>query len=362
MAISVEQKVGLFFLAALILLAVMVELVEDWRPFEDQYAYLAYFNSSVGLKVGDPVRIAGVDVGKVKKIGIEDSHVRVDFYVNRDGSIREDSKAQIRQTNMLGGVFLGLDFGTESSKLLPPGSKVRTEDATNIDQLLSNLDRNQDRVLRPLGDLVDESSEPLSSAVNRLESIVTKIDKGEGTLGRLVNNPALYDEMTDMSTRLNLLLARLDKGEGTLGKLIADPALYDNLNHTMVNLADLSDQIKSGEGTLGKLLADDRLYDEIAKAVANLNEITDKLNQGQGSLGKLLQDEVLYDNLSDGMARINSIAGKIDDGHGTLGRLINEDDLYRDAKTTLHKVEKSVDGISDTGPLSALGVVLGTLF
>jgi phospholipid/cholesterol/gamma-HCH transport system substrate-binding protein len=62
------------------------------------------------------------------------------------------------------------------------------------------------------------------------------------------------------------------------------------------------------------------------------------------------------------MARVNSIATKIDEGQGTLGKLVNEDDIYRDAKTTLHKVEKSVDGISDTGPLSALGVVLGTLF
>ncbi len=362
MAISVEQKVGLFFLAALILLAVMVELVEDWRPFEDQYSYLAHFNSSVGLKVGDPVRIAGVNAGKVQKISIEDSHVRVDFFVNRDGSIREDSLAQIRQTNMLGGVFLGLDFGSATSKLLPVGSKVRTEDATNIDQLITNLDRNQDRVLGPLGDLVDESREPLTEAVNRLESIVTKIDEGEGSLGLLVNNPALYEEMTAMSSRLNLLLARLESGEGTLGKLISDPSLYDNLNHTMINLADLSDQIKSGEGTLGKLLADDRLYIETTQAVTNLNEITTKINRGNGSLGKLLNDDALYDNVSGSMARINSIAGKIDDGKGTLGRLVNEDDLYRDAKTTLHKVEKTVDGISDTGPLSALGVVLGTLF
>ncbi len=362
MAISVEQKVGLFFLAALILLAVMVELVEDWRPFEDQFAYQAYFNSSVGLKVGDPVRIAGVDAGKVVNIGIEDSHVRVDFFVNREGTIREDTLAQIRQTNMLGGVFLGLDFGSPSSKILVVGSKVRTEGSTNIDQLITNLDRNQDRVLGPLGDLVDESREPLTEAVNRLESIVTKIDKGEGTLGRLVNNPALYDEMTAMSTRLNLLLARLETGEGTLGKLIADPSLYDNLNHTMVNLSDLSDQLKSGQGTLGKLLVDDRLYEETTETVTNLNEITQKINQGNGSLGKLLHDDALYDNVRDSMARINSIAGKIDDGQGTLGRLVNEDDLYRDAKTTLHKVEKSVDGISDTGPLSALGVVLGTLF
>jgi len=362
MAMSAEQKVGLFFLASLILLAVMIELVEDWRPFEDQYAYIAYFKTSVGLKVGDPVRIAGVDVGKVKKIGIEDNHVRVDFFVNRENSVREDSLARIRQTNMLGGVFLGLDFGSPQSPMLPPGSSVRTEDSVNIDQLINNLDRIQERVLGPLGDLVTETHQPLADVVNRLEKIVTKIDEGEGTLGRLVNNPALYDEMTAMSTSLNRLLGQLDAGEGTLGKMIADPALYDNLNHTLINFADLSDQLKSGKGTMGKLLADDRLYNQAVHAVANLNEITDKVNQGQGSLGKLLQDDDLYDNVSGSMARINSIAGKIDDGQGTLGRLVNEDDLYRDAKTTLHKVEKSVDGISDTGPLSALGVVLGTLF
>jgi phospholipid/cholesterol/gamma-HCH transport system substrate-binding protein len=362
MAISVEQKVGLFFLAALILLAVMIEFVEDWRPFEDQYSYLAYFKSSVGLKVGDPVRLAGVNAGKVTKIDIEESRVRVDFFVNRADSVREDTLAQIRQTNMLGGVFLGLDFGSPGSTVLPPGGEVRTENPTNLDQLITNIDRNQERVLGPLGDMVVESREPLTETVSRLEQIVTKIDKGEGTLGRLVNNPALYDEMTSVSTRLNKLLARLESSEGTLGKLIDDPSLYDNLNHTMINLAELSDQIKSGEGTLGKLLVDDRLYEGASLTFASLGEITDKVNQGKGSLGKLLHDDVLYDNVRDSMARVNSIAGKIDDGQGTLGRLVNEDDLYRDAKTTLHKVEKSVDGISDTGPLSALGVVLGTLF
>lgn len=362
MAISVEQKVGLFFLAALILLAVMIELVQDWRPFEDQYAYRAYFKSAVGLKVGDPVRIAGVDAGKVKDISIEDSLVRVDFYINREGVVREDTLAQIRQSNMLGGTFLGLDFGSKDSPVVPPDSKVRTTGSASIDQLITNLDNNQDRVLRPLGDLVDRSREPLAETIDRLEKIVTKIDEGEGTLGRLVNNPTLYDEMTTMSARLNLLLGRLEAGEGTLGKLLDDPTLYDSLNHTMVSLAELSEQLQSGKGTLGKLIADDRLYNQAAEAFSSLNAVTDKVNRGEGSLGKLVNDDALYDNLKDSMARINSIAAKIDDGHGTMGRLVNEDDLYRDAKTTLHKVEKSVDGISDTGPLSALGVVLGTLF
>ena len=362
MAVSTEQKVGLFFLATLILLAVMIELVEDWRPFEDQYSYVAYFNYAVGLKVGDPVRIAGVDTGKIKRISIEGQQVRIDFYVNREGSLREDSLAQIRQTNMLGGVFLGLDFGSAQSSILAPGSVVNTRDSTNIDQLITNLDRNQDRFLRPLGDLVEESREPLAETIDRLERIVTKIDEGEGTLGRLVNNPTLYDEMATMSTRLNQLLAKLESGNGSMGKLIDDPSLYDNLNQTMINLATLSDQIRSGEGTLGKLFVDDRLYEEITLTAGNLNQITAKVNAGDGSFGKLMHDDALYDNISDTMARLESIAAKIDEGQGTLGKLVNEDDLYRDAKTTLHKVEKSVDGISDTGPLSALGVVLGTLF
>ncbi len=362
MSMSVEQKVGLFFLVSLIVLAVLIERVEEWKPFEDQFSYRAYFNSSIGLKVGDPVKIAGVSVGKVKAIGLEESQVRVDFYVNQADSVREDSIAQVRQTNMLGGIFLGLDFGSMEGKVMPPGSKVITKGGTNIDELITNLDRNQERVLRPLGELVDESKEPLAETIRRLEQIVIKVDEGQGTLGRLVNNPSLYDEMAAMSKRLNRLLARVENGEGTLGKLASDPSLYENLNKTMINLEDLTEQLKSGQGTLGKLIKDEQLYNEAKETFANLNKITTKVNAGEGSLGKMLHDDALYDNVSGSMARINSIAAKIDEGEGTLGRLVNEDDLYRDAKTTLHKVEKSVDGISDTGPLSALGVVLGTLF
>jgi phospholipid/cholesterol/gamma-HCH transport system substrate-binding protein len=362
MTISVEQKVGLFFLAALILLAVMIELVQDWQPFEDQFAYTAQFEAAVGLKVGDPVRIAGVDVGKVTAIGIDDSQVRVDFYINRDDALHRDSTAQIRQTNLLGGVFLGLDFGSKTAGLLPPGSTVRTTSTASIDQLITNIDRNQDRVLRPLGQLVEESLAPLTHTVSRLEKIVVKIDEGQGTLGLLVNDPTLYREVAAVSNRLNRVLGKLENGEGTLGRLASDPTLYDNLNRTVINLAELTDQINSGQGTLGRLVADDALYSDATKAVKSLNRITDRIDKGEGTLGKLLQDEQLYDELSSSAARINSIAGKIDEGHGTLGRLVNEDDLYRDAKTTLHKVEKSVDGINDTGPLSAVGVVLGTLF
>ena len=362
MVVSTEQKVGLFFLVSLIVLGVLIELVEEWRPLEKQYAYRAYFRSAVGLKVGDPVRVAGVDAGKVRNIGLEDSRVRIDFYVNDVNVVRDDSLAQIRQTNLLGGVFLGLDFGSLDRPVLPVDSEVRTQEGTNIDQLISNIDRNQDRVLKPLGDLVEDSREPMAEAIRRLERIATKIDEGQGTVGLLVNDPGLYDQLSTLSSRLDRLLVRLEDGEGTLGRLLSDPSLYDNLNRTASNFNDITEQVKSGKGTLGKLVNDERLYADSADAMTNVRTVTDKVVSGEGTLGKLVSDDELYREVREGAGRINSIARKIDEGQGTIGRLINEEDLYRDAKTTLHKVEKTVDGMGDTGPLSALGVVLGTLF
>lgn len=362
MAVSTEQKVGLFFLVSLLVLGIMIELAEDWRPFEKQYDYRAYFKSAVGIKEGDPVRVAGVDAGKIRKIGLDGERVRVDFFVNDANLVREDSLAQIRQTNLLGGVFLGLDFGSADRPVTPAGGEVRTREGTNIDQLITNIDRNQDRVLRPLGDLVEESREPLTEVIRRLERVATKIDEGQGTIGLLVNDPGLYDQVTDLSTRLNTLLARLENGEGSMGRLLSDPALYDNLNRTASNFNQISEQINAGKGTLGRLVKDEKFYDEATIALTNVRTLTDKVNRGEGTLGKLVNEDELYLDVREGVGRINSIATKIDEGQGTIGRLVNEDDLYRDAKTTLHKVEKTVDGMSDTGPLSALGVVLGTLF
>ena len=312
MLLSVEQKVGLFFLAAIVALGLMVELIEDWRPFEKQYAYTAYFNSSIGLREGDPVRIAGVEMGKVKKISIEEGKVRVDFFITQPNSIRSDSVAQIQQTNMLGGIFLGLDFGSDKQPYLPPGGVVQTTEGANLAELISNLDRNQDRVLRPLGDMVDQSQKPLVDAINRLDVIMTKIDQGHGTLGLLVNNPSLYEELTMMTSRMNNLLGKIESGQGSFSRMLNDSALYDNLNQSMISLSELTEQIHSGKGSLGKLLNDTQLYDQSVLTMQNLSNITAQVSQGQGTLGKFYNDETLYEHLNDTLSRVNSIVTKLD--------------------------------------------------
>ena len=362
MALSNEIKVGIFFLAALVLLGIVIEFVEGWSPFEKKDAYHAFFVSAVGIRPGDPVRLSGVEVGKIKSIGIDESRVRVDFTVLTGTAIRADSTAAIQQTNFLGGYFLGISFGTSQSPLLAPGSPVPTDEAVSINQLISNLNRNQEKVLGELGNLLQDTRATFSDSIKRLNTIVTKIDTGEGTLGKLINDPQLYDELHGSLSGINKVMGRLLKGEGTIGRLLEDPALYEDAKKTFANFRDISEKMARGKGTIGRLLGDEQLARQTTETFESLAEFTKKLNSSKGTLGRLMNDPQLYDDAKVTMERFKSIAVKIDQGEGTLGKLVNDDSLYTHAQTTLKKVEKTVDGLGDTGPLSALGVVVGTLF
>jgi phospholipid/cholesterol/gamma-HCH transport system substrate-binding protein len=362
MAISTEKKVGLFFLASLVALALLIEFIEEIRPFESQVEYVAYFESLIGLNQGDPVRMAGVQVGKVRSIELEDYRIKVVFRVLEGTAIKDDTFAQVRQTNLLGGQFMGLSFGSPGKPILEPGSEVRTEPSVNIDQMLADFDRNIKVAVADFSAFLSEGREQISASGERLASILSKVDEGEGTLGKLVNDPRLFDDVQLVAANVAEITRRLEAGEGSLGRMLHDEDLYERTTAALGSLQEITERINRGEGTIGQLMVNTEVHDRAADALGHIRDIAAKANQGEGTIGRLLHEDQLYTDTAEAMARINSIAAKIDDGQGTIGRLINEDDIYRDAKTTLNKVEKTVDGISDSGPLSALGIVLGTLF
>jgi phospholipid/cholesterol/gamma-HCH transport system substrate-binding protein len=334
MTISTEQKVGLFFLVALIILAVVIELVEDWDPLRKQYAYYTHFTSAVGLKIGDPVRMAGVEVGKIEDISIEGVQVRVDLMVDENTEIRTDSIARVRQMNMLGGQFLGLDFGTPSEAVLPPGAKIESKEGVNIDQLITSLDKNQKEMF------------------GKFNNLAIQIENGEGVLGMLMNDNELAAELKSTVKSMSKFASVLSNSDAA-----------DDLVKAVANLSVISDGLRKGEGSLGRLITDEELYENINSTFADLSAVAKKINEGEGLLGKILnEDDQTYDDLQKTLANLRSISDKIESGEGSLGKLINDPSLFHDAKTTLNKVEKAADGLSDSSAVSALGTVVGTLF
>ncbi|MDD3294387.1 MAG: MlaD family protein [Geobacteraceae bacterium] len=349
MALSIEKKVGIFFVFGIIILGVMLELGGKWNPFDKSVPYNTYLTSVTGLKNGDSVRLAGVDVGRITGISVLDGKVRIDFEVNRGTNIRSDSVASLRMTNLLGGQFLGISFGSSTAPLLPPGATVPGKDAANVDTVMSNLgdlaadakslvtdlNRNQQDVMAKISGMLDENRVNLKSSMANLNSITSKFDRGDGSLALLLNDKSLYRNTNEVTENLKNITARIERGEGTIGRLVKDDSLYveargalASMNEGMKDVKDIAGKINRGEGTMGRLVNDKALYTELSGASRNIKEITDKINSGQG----------------------------------TLGKLVNEDKLYKDATATLKKTEQAVEGLSDSGAISVLGSVIGTLF
>ncbi len=344
-----EAKVGMFFILSLVLLGLMLETGNRWKLFDHGVAYTTFLASSTGLKQGDAVKLAGVDVGTITRISIMDSRVRVDFEVKPGTHVKKDTVAGIRMSSMRGGQFLGLSFGSPASPDLPPGSTVTSTESSGVDaimdsvggltkeakQMILDLNRNQNEVMGKIAAMLDENRAAIKESLTGLAQITAKIDHGDGSLAMLLNDKALYANATALTGSLRQVSARLERGEGTLGKLLTQDELYDQgfaavkgMNDSMKNVSEIAQRINKGEGTVGKLVNDPALYNELHETMANLKEITRKINEGQG----------------------------------TVGKLVNDDKLYRDALSTLKKTEKAMEGLQDTGPISVIGSVVGTLF
>lgn len=356
MAMTVERKVGFFFMLSLIVLGVMVETGEKWNPFKKKVPYKTFLSSVTGLKVGDPVKLVGVDVGKIKQVKIQDEKVQIDFEVEPGTRIKKDTVAGLRLTNLLGGQFLGLSLGSPASPLLEPGGTVIGKDVANIDIIVDNvsdltkdakvfikdLNRNQNEVLQKISAILDDNRGNLRSSIANINSITEKLDRGDGSLALLLNDKALYNNANEAIVSIKNVTGKIENGEGTIGKLVNDDALYADARSAIASLKDGVNEMSDG--------------------FKEFKEATGKINRGEGTLGKLVNDETLYTDLKDTSRNLKEITDKVNRGEGTIGKLLNEDKLYYDATATLKKTEKAMEGLGDTGPISVLGAIIGTLF
>jgi phospholipid/cholesterol/gamma-HCH transport system substrate-binding protein len=356
MSYTIERKVGLFFIVGLVLLGAMLEVGEKWNPFERKLSYNTYLSSVTGLKVGDPVRLAGVNVGRIKKIVVHDTNVEIDFEVKDDTKIKTDTVASLRLTNLLGGQFLSLSFGSPGAPLLEEGKTVIGKDTANIDVIVDNvsdavkdakvlindLNKNQNRVMGQVSNLLEENRGDIRGTVANLKSITAKMDQGEGSLAMLLNDKQLYTTLKDAGTSINSIATKINNGEGTLGKLVNDPTLYTDVKGAVVDLREGANSMNAG-------------FKEI-------KDVAGKINRGEGTIGKLVNDDTLYTDLKSTTKNLSEITQKINSGNGSIGKLLNEDKLYRDATAAMKKVEKAAEGVSDSGAISIFGSIIGTLF
>ncbi|HYG24956.1 MAG TPA: MlaD family protein [Verrucomicrobiae bacterium] len=322
---SLETRIGIFVALTVLAAVFILEMIGGIEKFTRGYHLHADFETVQELKVGDRVKMAGVEVGRVENIQLNATanKVRVTMKIRKNAGVRTDSLAVIRFAGLMGQNFVALNFGTPGAPLAVNETILQTAEQPDLNAIMVKLDNvasgvenltrsftgdKIDNLLGPFTDFLKANQVPLTMTIANLQNISAQISRGEGTIGKMIYDEALY--ASAVTTVSNLQHATGD------------------IQLTLAEARKVVDQVNSGQGTMGRLLKDESLYNETTASMTNLREILQKINQGQGSVGKL----------------------------------VNDQEFYRNAKLTLQKLDKATEGLEDQGPLSVLGIAVNSLF
>ena len=278
-----ETIVGIFVVASLAALLVMVVIVAQQEGlFQEYVTYRTIFKNVSGLKSGSEVHLAGVTVGNVLTTAINpEGNIVVTFQVLKKYSdrIREDSRSTIGFMGLLGDKSLDLTSGSLSKAPIPPEGLVTAVEPLDITQLLARAAPSLEdlqKVITNLVSLTDDLAEPGSDTkkiLSEVRDIVSKINAGKGSLGKLVNDPALYRDTADAMAQVRKFVGDLEKGKGLVGTLLNDQAFKDQAVKTMAEL-------QATFANLNKTTAD------LKEAAARLPDMAKKLESFVANLDR----------------------------------------------------------------------------
>lgn len=309
-----ELRVGVFVLTALAVVATFIFYVTgEGVLFARQVSLTTYLPDVAGLKAGAPVRLAGVEVGTIKSVGLSEfrgeptRHTQVLFRVQKryQDDIRTDSEAFVTTEGLLGESVLEITRGVAGTSL-PDGGTVPGTQRGNIKQIVQNVEK----------------------ITGDIRVLTADLRGGKGTLGKLIEDPEMYNRARKAVEEFQSLTRRASAGEGTLGKLVVSEELYNQLKGTANTIDEVARDLRAGQGTLGKLIYDTAVYDKAKSIVERTDNIVARVEAGQGTLGKLIKEEELHDNVNQTFANAREITRKLNAGEGTFGKAVNDPRAY----------------------------------
>ncbi|MDB4891910.1 MAG: Mammalian cell entry related domain protein [Gemmatimonadetes bacterium] len=300
-----QLRVGLVILLAVLIIGVAIyKLGQAANLFAKRYELIAYLPDANGLRQGGAVLVAGQLAGSVKSI----EFLPVDADTTRNlkltlaidegvkEQIRRDSKGKLRTLGLLGDKAFDITPGTPKARALVEGDTVTTMLALDYEAVIAQASS-------AVTDMV--------ALTKDLRAITGGIVRGEGSLGQLVTNRALYDQLNGTLTRANTMLASFQNPNGTVGKMLNDPTLYNRLTGVIGSTDSLVIAINSSKGTAGLLLRDSTLYRNLVGITKGADSLMKSLSSGQGTAGKLLTDQTLYDQLNKLVTDLSAILADI---------------------------------------------------
>jgi phospholipid/cholesterol/gamma-HCH transport system substrate-binding protein len=323
-----KLKVGIVITVALVILLITVFFAGNLQSLiARKFELRIDFRNVEGLRNGAPIWILGLEEGSVKDIRLDPTYgviVTVAIQQRALRYLKKDSQATILTMGLLGDKYIELSTGSPQANPIQPGDLIK-----------GTTEMGFKHVMETSGEAIGK----ISQFINKVDSFVEKIENSQGTLGKLLNDPSLYNHLDRATQRLSSLVDDLKNTRGTLGLLIEDPSVYNRLLSAASSLEAFSKRINESSGTLKSLIEDPSLYNQTKEAVSQIQAFGTSLNRSQGTIKKMIDDPAVYENLNKDLKELSSILERIEKGQGLAGAFVQDTELSKELKDTLAELK-----------------------
>ncbi len=254
--LSLEAKVGAFVLTGLVCIATAIFLLGDYT-FERRYTEYATFTDVANLSKDAPVKLAGVEIGKVKGLVLEDHHAKVIMAIRSGVDIYNDSEFEIGSTGIIGSKYLAINQGHASSGVLPAGSVVRGTDPVSIEKSLTQALGKLDKLLNsmteegPRGSLTDNLRETVANVRDMTANLNDLIETTKPKLERsLDRTDDITKKLDDLLAKSNQMMTGLATDKGAVGALLHDEKVKEDVKQT---IADVKEAAGTAKDVFGRI-------------------------------------------------------------------------------------------------------------
>ncbi len=297
--LTTEFKVGLFTVVGIAVL-VSTAVILGGNPFagKKQHFYTLLLNAN-GVAERTQVRTAGVEVGAVTSVQILGRGAKIDFDVNQDVKIPEDSVIEVKSRGILGDVYIEIQRNEKSQINIHSGELKLNPESNDLDTLLATLNG--------IGRDIKKVSAVFSNVLGT--------NKGEKSLQNIVDNiEGITGDLRDVTSSQKI-----------------------NLKETIQSLRDSAVRIS------GLLERNDAKIDNI---IADIKTFTTQLRKLSTDHNRENVEDIIA-NVNDSVASLKRMLAKVERGEGTIGQLVAKDDTAEEIKTTLKNIQEVVKPIAD---------------
>jgi phospholipid/cholesterol/gamma-HCH transport system substrate-binding protein len=325
------RRFGVFAVVCLLGIFALLAIFQQLR-FQKENVYKAQFSNITGLKSGDFVRIAGVEVGKVKEITLlPDTTLSVEFGTDSSVVLTGGSRAAIRYDNLIGDRYLGLEEGVGGTDVLRPGATIpldRTEPALDLDALIGGF-RPLFRALNPeqvnalSGQLIaafEGQGANISSFLAQTAAVTNTLADRDQLIGQVINNlNTVLGSLGDQSQQFDKAVTSLSElVDGLAARKTGISAGLAHVNEASGTIADLLSEarpplkevVAENDRASGIVVADHAYFDNLLNTLPDKYRVLGRFGMYGDFFSFYLCDAVLKFNGKGGQPVFVKVAGQ----------------------------------------------------